>query len=446
MANLAIVGSHNVNGVAAIHSNLLKTDVFPDFHEFFPKKFMNITNGVTPRRWLHQANPQLSLVISTWLQTQNWILNLDLLSGLRQLSENPNLQKQWAIVKRQNKEKLAEYVEKNLNLRIPVDALYDVQVKRMHEYKRQLMNILWVIHRYETLKKMTPKERSSMVKRVVFFGGKAAPGYFMAKLVIRLINSAADVINKDKDTNDYLKVVFIPNYFVSLAELIVPATEISQHISTAGMEASGTSNMKFAMNGSLIIGTMDGANVEIWEEIGDENIFIFGTRAHDVTKMREKTRNNEVKVDERMASVLKSIEAGRYGDSVVFHPIINSLKYGNDYYLLIVDFPLCKIFIGKFSCFFTDCEAQAKVDETYKKPALWLKKSIMSTAGSGKFSTDRTIKEYATKVWGIQVSIFVKDKTNTFFLALSTTRTYFCVCGEIGRFCWKQFTFSFRRS
>jgi len=236
---------------------------------------------------------------------------------------------------------------------------------------------------------MEPKEREKTVKRVVFFGGKAAPGYFMAKLCIRLINSVAEVINKDKSISDYLKVVFIPNYCVSLAEVIVPATDISQHISTAGMEASGTSNMKFAMNGSLIIGTLDGANVEIMEEIGKENIFIFGITADQVNKHRELVRKGEWKVDPRFTSVLESIEAGNYGDSLAFQPIINSLKFGNDYYLLSVDFPLY-------------IDSQNEVDQTYLNQKQWLKKSIMSTAGSGKFSSDRTIKEYATKIWNLE--------------------------------------------
>jgi len=389
MANLAIIGSHAVNGVAAIHTEILKNSTFPDFYALWPKKFFNMTNGVTPRRWMVQSNPELSMLISGWLRTTNWKYNLEMLANLQQFASNTNFQKQWAAVKMNCKLKLASYVEKKLGIKLNPKALFDTQVKRIHEYKRQLMNIIYVIHRYETIKKMTPEERTKVVPRAIFFGGKAAPGYYLAKLVIQLINEVAEVINTDKDIGDILKVIFIPNYCVSLAEVIVPASELSQHISTAGMEASGTSNMKFAMNGCLIIGTLDGANVEIAQEIGNENIFIFGAKADEINGLRKQVREESLPVDPRFTAVLDSIEKGNYGDAKEYQPILEALRGGNDYYLLGYDFP-------------SYLEAQHKVDETYKNPGEWLKMSINSTSHSGYFSSDRTIKQYAENIWNIR--------------------------------------------
>jgi len=389
MANLAIIGSHAVNGVAEIHSNLLKTQTFPDFHALWPKKFYNMTNGVTPRRWLHQANPELSLLIGGWLRSNNWKFNLDMLAGLRQFANNPNMQKQWAAVKTNCKQALIRVIEKKTGIRLNPKALFDTQVKRIHEYKRQLMNILYIIYRYETIKKLSKEDKEKIVPRAIIFGGKAAPGYFMAKLVINLIISVGQVINSDTSIGDLLKIVFIPNYCVSLAEIIVPGSDLSQHISTAGMEASGTSNMKFAMNGCLIIGTLDGANVEIAQEIGDENIFIFGAKAHEIEGYRKLVREQTFEVDPRFAAVLDSIDSGKYGDGQTFRPITDALRHGHDYYLLTVDFPMY-------------VEAQNRVDAVYSRPEEWLRMSIMSTAGSGKFSSDRTIKQYADTIWNIK--------------------------------------------
>jgi len=315
--------------------------------------------------------------------------NLDMLAGLRQHASNTSLQKQWAAVKMSCKMKLVKYTEKKLGIKVNPKVLFDVQVKRIHEYKRQLMNILYVIHRYETIKKLTKEQRANIVPRAIFFGGKAAPGYFMAKLIIQLINHVAEVVNNDADIGDLLKLVFIPNYCVSLAETIIPASELSQHISTAGMEASGTSNMKFAMNGCLIIGTLDGANVEIAEEIGDENIFIFGAKAHEIEDLRQQVREKKYPVDPRFEAVLNSLESGRYGDAATFGPILDSLRHGHDYYLLSADFP-------------SYVEAQNKVDTCYKDQELWNKMSIMSAAGCGKFSSDRTIRQYADSIWNIK--------------------------------------------
>lgn len=389
MANLAIIGSHSVNGVAAIHTSILTTKVFPDFFELWPNKFLNMTNGVTPRRWIQQANPELSMLLTLWLRTPNWVVNLDLLANLRMFVDLPQLQKQWISMKMHCKERLAKYVEKNLGITISTNAMFDVQVKRIHEYKRQLLNILYLIHRYLTIKEMSPKDRKNVVPRVSFFGGKAAPGYFMAKLIIRLINEAAYVINADKNTNDLLKVIFLPNYCVSLAEVIIPASDLSQHISTAGMEASGTSNMKFAMNGCLIIGTLDGANIEIRNEIGEENMFIFGAKADEVDELREQMREQSLPIDPRFTEVLNAIEQGKFGDKELFVPIINSLILGRDHYLLGYDFP-------------SYIEAQNQVDATFRDPNVWFKKSILSCAGSGKFSSDRTIRQYASQIWNIR--------------------------------------------
>eukprot|EP01114_Cavostelium_apophysatum_P003579 TRINITY_DN1354_c0_g1_i2.p1 TRINITY_DN1354_c0_g1~~TRINITY_DN1354_c0_g1_i2.p1 ORF type:complete len:919 (+),score=264.06 TRINITY_DN1354_c0_g1_i2:132-2888(+) len=389
MAHLAIIGSHSVNGVAAIHSELLKTQTFPDFYEMWPQKFTNMTNGVTPRRWIHHTNPELSMLLSSWLRTQDWVVNLDLLTGLRAFADNPNLHKLWASVKQRRKEKLAAIIEKKCGVKVSTTALFDVQVKRIHEYKRQLLNILYIIHRYHAIKKMAVKERVTVVPRVVIFGGKAAPGYYMAKLIIQLINNVAKVVNADAEIGNLLKVVFIPNYCVSLAEEIIPASDLSQHISTAGMEASGTSNMKFAMNGGLIIGTMDGANIEIRDEIGHENMFIFGALAHEIEDLRSKMRENELPHDPRFVAILKSIEDGEFGEPSIFAPIQSVFSNPHDYYLVSYDFP-------------SYVEAQNAVDKCYQNHAEWTRKSIMSTAGSGTFSSDRTIRQYAQKIWGIE--------------------------------------------
>ena len=282
MANLAIVGSHCVNGVAALHTDLIRETIFRDFVDFYgEEKFVNRTNGITPRRWLHQANPELSHLITRTLGNDQWLTDLDLLKKLSAHATDASFQATWAGIKLNNKKRLAHLIEERCGIKTDPQALFDVQVKRIHEYKRQLMNILGVIYRYLEL-----KSGKQMQKRVIIFGGKAAPGYFIAKLVIRLILQVAEKINNDADIKDALKVIFLPDYNVSQAEVIIPASDISQHISTAGTEASGTSNMKFVLNGGLLLGTFDGANIEIGEEIGEENWFCFGARAHSVNDMR----------------------------------------------------------------------------------------------------------------------------------------------------------------
>ncbi|OBZ90598.1 Glycogen phosphorylase 1 [Choanephora cucurbitarum] len=387
MAYLAVVGSHTVNGVAALHSDLIKKDLFSDFVKYYgPKKFINITNGITPRRWLYQANPGLRDLITETLGSEAWATKLDLLQGLKKHADNPEFQKAWAHVKLENKKRLAKWIKTNLNVDVDPHALFDIQVKRIHEYKRQYMNILSVIYRYKSLKRMSPEDVASITPHVVIMGGKSAPGYYIAKLVIKLINNAAQVINNDPDIQGRLKVVFIPDYNVSLAELIIPASDISQHISTAGTEASGTSNMKFVLNGGLILGTVDGANIEIGEQIGEENIFFFGVKADEVEDIRHTQKYHGVLMDPSLQVVIDSVQSGEFGDPSVFGPLINTLTYGGDYYLISADF---KSYLQKHT----------HVHEVYRDQAVWIKKSIMCTAGMGFFSSDRAIQEYADRIW-----------------------------------------------
>jgi starch phosphorylase len=405
MAHLAIVGSHAVNGVAAMHTEIVKHHVFADFYELWPEKFKNVTNGVTPRRWIEQANPGLSELLTRWLHTDEWTTNLTLLANLKDRADDPQFQHEWRLIKAANKTRLTAFIKKVLRVEVNPTSLFDVHIKRIHEYKRQLLNLLHVIHRYLSIKKGSDAEKSQKVPRVVIFAGKAAPGYIMAKRHIKLINSVADVINNDKAVGDLLKVVFIPNYSVSMAEVIIPGSDINQQISTAGTEASGTSNMKFALNGSLVIGTLDGANVEISEEVGEDNMFIFGLRSHQIEstrallresrqhtasadKVEEKPAAETIKMDPRLQEVFRAIQGGVFGPAEVFQPILDTLLL-NDYYLLTVDFPLY-------------IEAQEKVDATWKDQKLWTRKSILNTAGTAKFSSDRSILEYAENIWDLK--------------------------------------------
>eukprot|EP00894_Picocystis_sp_ML_P001990 jgi/Pico_ML_1/52507/g3204.t1 len=386
MAYLAMVASHTVNGVAAIHSELIKETIFADFYKIWPEKFQNKTNGVTQRRWLAFCNPKLRGIISETLGTEEWITDLDLLTGLKEHAEDPELQKKWQEVKQHNKAKLADLVFKTTGIQVSTNAMFDIQVKRIHEYKRQLLNILSVIDRYAKIRVMSEEEKKSVVPRVVIIGGKAAPGYDVAKRIIKLVSAVGDRVNNDPAIGDLLKVVFIPDYNVSLAETIIPGSELSQHISTAGTEASGTSNMKFAMNGSLIIGTMDGANVEIAEEIGEENMFIFGVRAPEVPRLRES--RGDFQAPERFNEAVSMISRGEFGWSDFFQPLVDNISGSTDFYLLANDF-------------LSYVEAQDQVDAAYRDQARWTKMSILSVAGSGKFSSDRTIQQYAKEIWGI---------------------------------------------
>lgn len=394
MANLAVIGSRKVNGVAELHSQLVQSILFPDFVEFYGKsKFSNVTNGITPRRWLDQCNPGLSQLITDTLDLPKavWLKDLSKLEGLLAHVDDEKLQRRWALVKRQNKERLALFVEKLMGVRVDADAMFDVQIKRLHEYKRQTLNILGVIHRYLLIKSMTPEERKKVVKKVVFFGGKAAPGYYIAKLTIRLIVNVARVINKDPDTKAYLSLFFLPDYSVSLAEVLIPASDISQHISTAGTEASGTSNMKFCLNGGLLVGTVDGANIEIAEEVGEDNVFFFGHLTPDVEDLRYQHTYHPVPVEEKspaLAHVLNTVSSGIFGDGGVYEPLLNTVRQG-DFYILTEDFD-------------SYIRALEMVDEAYADRTEWIKKSIRTTAKMGKFSSDRAIQDYAQEYWNIE--------------------------------------------
>jgi glycogen phosphorylase len=385
MANLAIVGSHSINGVSALHSEIIKNELFHDFYEMWPERFNSKTNGITQRRWLMHANRPLSSLISLKIGSE-WITDLDQIRKLQRLAEDSAFQLQWMEVKRANKERLAREIFEATGIEVTSDSMFDCHTKRVHEYKRQLLNILHVISRYNRIKAYPQAE---IVPRTIIFSGKAAPSYFTAKLIIQLINSVANVVNNDPDTNELLKVVFLPNYNVSLAERIFPAADLSQQISTAGTEASGTGNMKYALNGAITIGTLDGANIEIMEEVGRENIFIFGLNAEEVKQLKASGYNPReyYERDSTLKRVIDMIADGTFGDAEQFKPIVDMLL-NNDPYLLLADFA------SYVAC-------QEEVDRLYVQPSEWARKSILNSAGMGKFSSDRTIAEYARDIWDI---------------------------------------------
>lgn len=394
MAQLAVVGTHTVNGVAAIHSGLVSSRLFPDFAKD-GYRILNMTNGVTPRRWVQQANPSLAAIISRWIETDEWIVNFDLVRGLEQYVNNADLQREITESKLENKKRLAAIIKKNFDVDVNTAALFDIQIKRIHEYKRQLLNILGIIARYNTLKSMTPEQRSQAVPKVCVIGGKAAASYTQAKHIIRLINGVSNVINNDADIGDTLKLFFLPNYNVTLAEVIIPANDISQHISTAGMEASGTSNMKFVMNGGLIVGTMDGANIEIREETGEENMFVFGLLTPEVDHARNQLKYGEFKVrDSRLTEAMAQIQRNMYCAVETTGPIINAIQPYNDYYLVTRDFS-------------SYMDALDRIDAAYKDKTAWTKRTITSIARSGFFSSDRTIRSYCDQIWGIEPTPFI---------------------------------------
>jgi len=397
MAYLAIVGSHKVNGVAELHSDLIKTTIFRDFVRIFgPDKFTNVTNGITPRRWLHQANPRLSELISSKLGGLGFLKDLTLLNELEKYADDKAFKKEWAEIKYANKVRLAKHIKASAGVTVNPSALFDIQVKRIHEYKRQQMNIFGVIHRYLTIKAMSPEERKKLAPRVSIFGGKAAPGYWMAKTIIHLINSVGVVVNKDKDVGDHLKVIFLEDYNVSKAEIIIPASDISEHISTAGTEASGTSNMKFVLNGGLIIGTCDGANIEITREIGTDNIFLFGNLSEDVEDLRHAHTYGSHDLDPELSKVFDAIKSNTFGDRDSFSALVNAVEEHGDYYLVSDDFH-------------SYIETQALVDEAYKNQDEWISKTILSVARMGFFSSDRCINEYAESIWNIEPLVAETD-------------------------------------
>ncbi len=388
MAHLAIVGSHKVNGVAALHTHLLQTTLFADFDRIFPGRIVNKTNGITPRLWLNQANPPLAQLISSHIGDR-WITRLDELKKLEPLANDSSFRAAFRAAKNENKERLARLIKQRLGIEIRTDSLFDVQVKRIHEYKRQLLNLLHVITLYNRIR---TNGTEGSVPRTVIFAGKAAPGYVIAKLIIRLINDVAEVINNDPNVHGHLKVVFIPNYNVSAALDIIPAAELSQHISTAGTEASGTGNMKFALNGSLIIGTLDGANVEIREEVGAENIFIFGRTTDEVQRLRNEGYRpwEYYHGDDELRQVLDMISSGYFSPNAprMYHSIINGLLDGGDRYMLLADYAS-----------YVECHERAA--RLYLDQEEWTRRAILNTASMGKFSCDRTIREYAEEIWGV---------------------------------------------
>lgn len=400
MAHLAIVGSHSVNGVAALHSQLLRDQVFPDFDALWPQRFNNKTNGITQRRWLRKSNPRLSDLISSRIG-ERWVTDLYELRKLIPLADDTEFQRQWRGVKQLNKERLAHYIGEHNNLSVKVDSLFDCQVKRIHEYKRQLLNAIHVVTLYNRIK---ADPQGDYVPRTMIFGGKAAPGYYTAKLIIKLINSIGDVVNHDRDIGDRLKVVFLQNYGVSLAEKIFPAAELSEQISTAGTEASGTGNMKFALNGALTIGTLDGANIEIKEEVGDDNIFIFGLTVDEVQSLQRRgyDPHDYYRADTELQQAIDQINTGFFspGQPDLFQPLMNSLLNGGDQYLLFADYPLYK------AC-------QERVSAAYRDTAAWTRMSILNSANMGKFSSDRTIQEYAREIWNVEpVPITIRVRTD----------------------------------
>ena len=390
MANLAIIGSHSVNGVARLHTQLLKTGLFKDFHEYYSGKFNSKTNGITPRRWLLKCNPGLSALVSGKVG-MGWTTDLDLLRGLEPFVDDDKFHEQWRAVKLENKERLADYIKEECGVKVDPATMFDIQIKRIHEYKRQLMNILHVIVRYY---RILDDPKQTVTPRTVIFAGKAAPSYWKAKLIIKLINSVAEKINRDKRVNGALQVVFIPNYGVSVAEKIIPAADISEQISTAGTEASGTGNMKFALNGALTIGTLDGANIEILEEVGEENIFIFGLTAEEAESVRRDPGHSGRKVYNSNREVRRAVDClcdGSFCDDLeLFRPLLDCLLDDNDPYLLLVDLE------DYLRC-------QYEVDNVYLDQRTWTSKSILNVARMGKFSSDRTVAEYAREIWKVDV-------------------------------------------
>lgn len=390
MAHLAMVGSHKINGVAKLHTELLKTRVVRDFAETWPEKFLSITNGITPRRWLLVANPRLAKTITRRIGA-GWESDLDRLKELDPLADDPDLQEAFLEIKRENKVELSNRLEKLCGIRSDPDSLFDVQIKRLHEYKRQLLNVMHIIWRYQRLKDDPQQE---MQARTFIFGAKAAPSYDMAKLIIRLINGVAERINSDPVVKGRIKVIFPPDYRVTLAEEIIPAADLSEQISTAGMEASGTGNMKLALNGALTIGTLDGANIEIAQSVGHENIFIFGLKADEVEEARSTGDHQAWKIlreNAELTQVVQSLANGDFAgsDAPKLRPIWSSLMEHGDHYMHLADFQ-------------SYINAQQRVDQLFSNPHAWARSAIKNIAAMGYFSSDRAIREYAEKIWNLK--------------------------------------------
>ena len=389
MSNLAIVGSHAVNGVAKLHSHILKTQVFKDYDDLFPGRFHNVTNGITQRLWLKSCNPELAELVTETVG-DGWTTNLDILRQLLPYSEDDRFIKRWQEIKQNNKNRLAKHIEQELSITLNPYSLFDVHVKRIHEYKRQVLCALHAVTLYNRLKE---HPSTQCVPRTLVFAGKAAPGYEMAKLIIKLITSIAEKVNFDPDTSDKLKVVFVPNYSVTKAEWIIPGADLSEQVSTAGHEASGTGNMKLALNGALTIGTLDGANIEIKDWVGEENIFIFGMTAEEVERSRQmgyRPRDYYQSIPE-LKQTLDMIRDGYFAPNHphIFQPLIDSLLDHGDHYRVLADF---EDYVA----------TQKKVEALYLKPEAWTRKSILNSANMGTFSSDRSIREYCRLIWGIE--------------------------------------------
>lgn len=387
MAYLSVIGSHSTNGVAALHTKLLTERLFPGFHKIFPDRFNNKTNGITPRRWLKCCNPDLSALIDRTIG-DDWPRNLDRLRDLAAHAVDPEFQREFMAIKHRNKERLAAIIQEKCGVEVDPNALFDVQIKRLHEYKRQHLNLLHILTLYRQLLN-DPEAAALMTPRVFIFAAKAAPGYYLAKTIIHAINAVAHKINNDERIGGKLKVAFIPNYGVTLAERIIPAADLSEQISTAGKEASGTGNMKLALNGALTIGTLDGANVEILEEVGEENIFIFGLTVEGVDKLRAEGYNpwDIYWKDEELRTVIDWLASDYFtGDAADLAPIRDSLLDGGDPYLVLADY---RAYLA----------AQQQAAHAFKNPAHWARMAILNTANVGKFSSDRTIRQYAEEIW-----------------------------------------------
>ena len=384
MAYLGIVGSFSVNGVAALHTELLQKGLFNDFYELWPHKFNNKTNGVTPRRWLMFCNPELRELICKHIG-EGWRHDLTKLTALAPLAEDTEFRREFAAVKRRNKEHLAKLVQERCAVEFDSGMLFDVQVKRIHEYKRQLLNVLHVIHLYDRILR---DDTRGMAPRCVLIAGKAAPGYAMAKSIIKLINNVAGVINRDERARPWLRVAFLPDYNVSAMEVICTAADLSEQISTAGKEASGTGNMKFMMNGAVTIGTLDGANIEILDQVGEENFFLFGMTAEEVQRIPETDNERLIRENEDLRRVVALLESGHFNllEPGIFDDILASIRAPSDPWKTVADFPAY-------------VAAQRRVDATWIDDEKWTRQAIRNTAASGFFSSDRTIREYARDIW-----------------------------------------------
>jgi glycogen phosphorylase len=388
MAHLSIVGSHKVNGVSALHSELLVKTIFADFASLFPGRFTNVTNGVTPRRWLAQANPGLAALLDRTLGS-GWRLALEQLAGLTQHVESGALRAAFATVKHANKARLAAHIGREVGVMLDPASLFDVQVKRIHEYKRQLLNVLHVVTRYHAI---LADPQADWVPRSVILAGKAASSYHMAKQIIRLIHDVGSVINTDPRIGNRLKLVFVPNYGVSEAELIIPGADLSEQISTAGTEASGTGNMKLALNGALTIGTLDGANIEIRDRVGADNIFIFGHTTPDIAALNQ-SGYQPMRIYESnpaLKAVLDAIADGQFSPDEPgrYRDVVDALLWGGDHYKLLADYDAY-------------VAAQTRVDALYRDDDAWVRRAIANVAAMGSFSSDRAIREYATRIWGL---------------------------------------------